>query len=269
MKTRERRYLISLAVLMVVSATLLAFLEWGRRQNALAGQQTLDGSGRVLPAEDLIKRYRDPQELARLCACVRERFADVHERTLNTRHTRTTRLTEYDSHGKPTLITEIVEQVWYVGIQEKARVIGQRVLLDRKGTGATGKQQLPRPPANTETPFTKAAPEDVYTYHFDGVEEINGRPAGRIGFEPQTSSLTFHGWAWVALESGEPIRLQMTPVKLPPLVDRLVLLFDYDQAENGHNQARRMVLDGAGGFAFIARHLRVESELGNYRNRDE
>jgi hypothetical protein len=266
MNKRAKHYLMILVVVMTVFAIWLACLEWGRRQRALAGQQMLDGSGRVLSAEDLVQKYRNPAALAQLCAHVRERFAAVYERTLTSSHIRTLRRTEYDSRGVPLLITESAEHVWFEGTQEKTRLIRQRVLLGSEVSSRLGKQSLSNPGENTRWPFPKNAAEDGYAYRFDGVEEIDGRPAGRIRFEPGAAAgLMYQGWAWVVMETGEPVRIQLALVKPPPFVDRLEVLFNYGRAESGHNQARRMTFDGSGGFAFLTRHLRVEIELRDYQ----
>jgi hypothetical protein len=265
MNKRTKRYLIILAVVKTVFAISLAALEWERHQRPLAEQQMLDGSGRVLSAEELVQNYHNPAELAQLCDKVRERFAAVYERTRTSSHTRTTRLTEYDKRGTPVSITETAEQVWFEGAQEKTRLIRQRVLLGSETSSPLGKSNLSNPVENSHLPFPKNAGEDDYAYRFDGVEEIEGRPAGRIHFEPRTSAgLGYRGWAWVVMETGEPVRVQLAPVKPPPFVNRLDVMLDYGWAENGHNQARRAVFDGSGGFAFVTRHLRVESELSDY-----
>ncbi|HEY7155874.1 MAG TPA: hypothetical protein VH575_18065 [Gemmataceae bacterium] len=270
MNKRAKRYLIIPAVVMTAFAVLLACLEWERRQKPLAGQSRLDGSGQALSAEDLVQKYQNPEALAQLCMQVRERFAAVYERTLTSSHTRTTRLTEYDRRGDPVGITETVEHVWFEGAQEKTRLIRQRVLLGSESSARLGKSNLSKPAGNTHWPFPKNAEEDVYTYRFDGVEEIEGRPAGRIHFEPRTTAgLMYQGWAWVVMETGEPVRIQLAPVKPPPFVDRLEVLLDYGRAENGHNQARRAIFDGSGGFAFLTKHLRVESELSDYHERKQ
>ena len=266
MNKRAKRYLMILAVSMTVFAILLVCLGWESHQGSLVGQQLLDGSGRVLSAEDLVQKYRNPAELAQLCAHVRERFEAVYVRTLTSSHIRTTRRTEYDSRGDPVLITETAEHVWFEGTREKTRLIRQRVLLGSEVSSRLGKPSLSKPGENTRWPFPKDAGKDDYAYRFDGVEEIDGRPAGRIRFEPRTAAgLMYQGWAWVVMETGEPVRIQLAPVKPPHFVDRLEVLLNYGLAENGHNQARRMTFDGSGGFAFLTRHLRVEIELRDYQ----
>src|SRR5262249_3427624 len=156
--------------------------------------------------------------------------------------TRTTRLTEYDRRGEPAFIKETAEQVWFEGDQEKTRLLRQRVLLGSEGASQLGQSNLPKPVENRYLPFPKNAGEDDYAYRFGGIEEIDARPAGRIHFEPRTSAgLGYRGWAWVVMETGEPIRVQFAPVKPPPFVNRLEVMLDYGRAENGHNQARRAV----------------------------
>ena len=266
-----KRHLLRFAALTALFAVALLLLAWERRrQDTLAATQPLDGSGQALPAEDQVRKYRDPAELAKLCDQVRERFAAMHERTLRSRHTRAMRLTEQDGRGQAVHVREIIERVEFEDGQEKTQLIEQRVLLDSATSFLPSKTNLPNPAENPHRPFPKEANQDVYDYRFDGVEDIEGRPAGRIHFEPRTTEgQVSRGWAWVALDSGEPIRMQVSPVKPPPFVDRLDVLIDYGRAENGHNQARRVTLEGSGGFAFLARRLRVECEMSDYREQGE
>jgi hypothetical protein len=267
MTKRTKRHLIRFAGLTAFVAVALLLLAWERRrQDTLAASQTLDGSGLALSAEDQMRKYSDPVELAKLCDRVRERFAAMHERTLRSQHTRTMRLTEQNGRGQAVHIREMVERVEFEDGQEKTQLIEQRVLLDSATSFLPNKTNLSNPADNPHRPFPNEAGQDVYAYRFDGVEEIEKRPAGRIHFEPRTTDgQVSRGWAWVDLDSGEPIRLQVSPVKPPPFVDRLDVLIDYGRAENGHNQARRVTLDGSGGFAFLARRLRVECTLSDYR----
>jgi hypothetical protein len=271
MNKRVKRFLITAVVVMAVSAALLAIVEWDRRQQAAAAaQQVMDGSGRVLSAEELVQKYRQPAELAKLVDRVRERFAIMHERTVRSRHTRTTRLTESDRRGEAVHVREMVERVWFDGMQENTQLIEQRVLLGDGAGLVPGKSKLPNPAENPHRPFPTDAAQDVYDYRFERIEEIDGQPAGRIRFEPWlTDSLVSRGSAWVLLDSGEPVRLRVSPLKPPPFVDHLDVLIDYGRAENGHNQTRRVTLDGSGGFAFLARRLHVECTMGDYHERDQ
>jgi hypothetical protein len=266
-----KRLLISVAVIVAVSASLLAVMEWDRRQQAvLAGPQGMDGSGRVLSAEELVQKYRQPAELAKLVDRVRERFAAMHERTLRCRHTRRTHLSEYDRRGETLQEREVVERVWFDGTQENTQLIEQRILRGDGSGMLPSKSKLPNPVENPHRPFPKDASQDVYDYRFEGVEEIDGRPAGRIRFEPWlTDSLVSRGSAWVLLDSGEPVRLQVSPLKPPPFVDRLDILIDYGRAEHGHTQPRRVTLEGSGGFAFLARRLRAVCTMSDYHERDQ
>lgn len=271
MTKRAKRHLIRFAGLTAFVAVALLLLAWEhRRQDTLAAAPTLDGSGQALSAEDQMNKYSDPVELAKLCDRVRERFAVMHERTLRSQHTRTMRLTEQNGRGQAVHVREMVERIEFEGGQEKTLLIEQRVLLDSATSFLPSKANLSNPADNPHRPFPKEARQDVYDYRFDGVEDIEGRPAGRIHFEPRTTDgQVSRGWAWVELGSGEPIRLQVSPVKPPTFVDRLDVLIEYGQAENGHNQARRVTLEGSGGFAFLARRLRVECTLSDYREQGE
>jgi hypothetical protein len=258
MVKRLTRSVLGLAGVGIVSGGLVASLEWDRpRQPAMAGPQTLDGSGQVVSSQQ-------PVDLARLCDLARERFAALHERELRLHHTRKSLVTEYDRRGERIRVTEVIERVWFEGGREKTELLGQRSLLGRAAPSGPAGSKLGEQDALL--PFANDAGHDVYAYRFDGVEDIEGRRAVRVRFDPKRpADGTCRGWAWLEPATGEPVRAQLSPVKLPLFVDRVEMLLDFGRAENGHNQLRRAVIDGSGGFALVSRRLHVEAELTDYR----
>jgi hypothetical protein len=267
MTRRTKRLLQGLAAALLVGAGLLAALEWQRRrQVASAGRGMLEGSGKRVSATALRRQYSDPQEWDRLCAAVREHSDAIRARSLRLQHLRKGRLIELDRQGQAVAIVESLERVYFEGEKERKTALEVRQVLGRpidagKLQGGPDQKSLP--------PFSKEAPEGLYRYELEGIEEVAGRPVLRVRFEPvEPAEGTYQGSAWVDPDSAEPVRMHGSALKLPLLLDRLEMLIDYDPAENGHNQVRRATIDVAGGFAFFSRHYRLEAELSDYRPRE-
>jgi hypothetical protein len=267
MTRRAKWVLLGLAAALLFGTGLLAALEWQRRQQAAgAGRQVLDGSGTKRSAADLRRKYSDPEEWTRLCAAVRERSDALQARSFRLQHLRKGRLIELDVRGQPVAIGESLERVYFEGEKERKTTLEVRQVLGRpidagQLQGGPNQKSLP--------PFSKEAPEGLYRYEMEGVEEIAGRLVLRASFEPaEPVEGTYKGSAWVDPDSAEPVRLHGSALKLPLLLDRLEMLIDYGPAENSHNQVRRVAIDVAGGFAFISRHFRLEAELSDYRPRE-
>jgi hypothetical protein len=180
-------------------------------------------------------------------------------------HLRKGRLTEFDRHGQPVAIVESSERVYFEGGEERKLTLEARQVLGPpidagKLQGGPSQKSLP--------PFSKEAPEGLYRYELEGVEEVAGRPVLRAHFEPvEPVEGTYKGSAWIDPDSAEPVRMHGSALKLPLLLDRLEVRIDYGPAENGHNQVRRATFDVAGGLAFFSRHYRLEAELSDYRPR--
>jgi hypothetical protein len=267
---RGRRFLIGLGLAFFAGMVLLALLEWGRRrQLEAAGVSRLDGSGTAVAAEELEKRYRDPEVLDRLCADVTQRLEDVQRRALGLRHTRKTRLTRYDSSGRAEAITEITYHVHFDNGAEQKREVARLQRLGKPSFFDLDKLKWELTDLRLLLPFSKDAPKDLYRYQLKGVEEIDGRRTLRIHFEPaEPVERSFRGSAWIDAATGEPVRLLGSPVKPRLRVDRFEMLFDYGPSENGFTQLRRVVIETAGGFALVSWHFRSESELSDYRATD-
>lgn len=270
MRLRGRRLLIGLGLAFLAGVVLLALLEWGRRRQVeAAGVSRLDGSGMAVPAADLEERYRDPEAFARLCADVTQRLDDLQRRALGLWHTRKTRLIRYDSSGQAESITETTYHVHFDNDAEQKREVARRQLLGKPSFFDLDKLKLAPADLRLLLPFSKEAPEGLYRYRLEGVEEIDGRRTLRIHFEPaEPVERSFRGAAWFDAVTGEPVRLLGTPVKPRLSVDRFEMLFDYGHSGNGFTQLRRVVIETAGGFALVSWHFRSETELSDYRAAD-
>lgn len=267
MKVRGKRYLVGFAVILLVAVGVLVVLEWGRRrQVAAAGPETLDGSGKPLSAQDLQEKYRDPAAFAELCADVRDRCDALRQRFLGLRHTRKARLIEYDRKGQEVAIMEITDRVHFEDQAEKKEELERRQLLGKPFPFDPDTLWAEHPTKKAVPAFSKDAPEGLYRYRLERVEELHGRPVLRIHFEPtERVERSFKGLAWVDPVTREPVRIHGSLAKTPLLVDRFEMLMDYGPSENGHNQLRHVTIDVSGGFALVSRHYRVESELKEYQ----
>jgi hypothetical protein len=268
MTQRRKRWLAAVAGTVVVVVGLLTGLEWDRRRHLAAqGNDLLDAPGKPLTAGELTEKYRDPAEFARLCAAVRQQCIALRERFLHARHTRHSTVTEYDRGGATRSVTALVEHVWFDGDAERKEEVERRQLVGKPSgkdaeswrSGQTGEKGI--------APFSQEAVEGTYDYALDGVEEIDGRPLVRIRFAPHGSAEgKMRGQGWVDPKTAEPVRFHGAAARPPRFVDRFEMRVDYGPAENGQVQIRHVVIDAAGGFAFISRHFRVETELTDYRD---
>jgi hypothetical protein len=173
---------------------------------------------------------------------------------------------EFDRRNQPVAVSESLERVYFEGEKERKTTLEVRQVL---GPPIDANQFQGGPNQKSLPPFSKEAPEGLYRYELEGVEEIAGRLVLRARFEPvEPVEGTYKGSAWIDPDSAELVRMHGSALKLPLLLDRLEMLIDYGLAENGRNQVRRAAIDVAGGFAFISRHYRLEAELSDYRPRD-
>lgn len=267
MTIRANRFLIGCGVLLLVGIVALAVLEWDRRrQAAVAGTETLDGAGTSISARDLEVQYRDPEVFARLCGDVKERYSALQKRYLQSRHTRKTRQTRYDTKGQVVAISETSDRVRFQNGKEQKQELERRQLMGKPSLFDPDKVKLEGIDIQLAPPFSKDSPEGLYRYQLEGIEELHGRRLLRVHFEPtRPVERSFRGSAWIDPDTHEPVRMQASLAKAKFSVDHFDMILDYGSSENGHNQLRRAVIDMAGGFALVSLHYRLESELSGYR----
>jgi hypothetical protein len=268
MTRRGKRWLAGVSATVVAVAGLLAGLEWDRRRHLSAGgDDVLAAPAKALSSEELLARYRDPAEFTRLCATVRERSMALRARFLRLRYTRRGRLTEFDRQGAPYSVTAFVEHVWFEGETERKEEIEGRQVLGPPPGHIAETLRAGQLNGKAVAPFSQGALEGVYGYELEGVEEIDGRPVVCIRCRPLGSAEgKLRGRAWVDPATGEPVRFHGEAASPPRFVDRIEMRADYGLSENGYVQVRRLNIDCAGGFAFLSSHVRLESELGDYRD---
>jgi hypothetical protein len=257
----------ALGILLLVGSVSLAVLEWERRRHvAAAGGETFDAPVLAPSADKLTDKYRDPGAFAELIADVRARYDRLRNRFFNLAHTRKARLIEFDPSGREVAIMEITDRVQFDGDKERKEQLDRRQLLGKPFPFDPDTLKAEHPNRKAAHPFSNDTPQGLYRYSLEGVEQMRDRPALRIHFEPtKPIERAFKGSAWIDPMAFEPLRLRGLLVKPPLLVDRFEMRVEYDLSENGHNQLRRVWIDVAGGFAFVSRHYRIESELTDYR----
>ncbi len=266
-----RLVVMALAALLLAGSILLAVLEWQRRRHvAAAGTETFDDAGIALSADELTEKYRDPAAFAELLADVRTHYDRLRTRFLHLAHTRKDRLIEFDADGHEVAVMEMTDRVQFDGDKEIRKQLERRQRLGKPFPFDPETLKAEHPNRRAAHPFSADTPAGLYRYTLEGVEQIHERPALRIHFEPtKPVERTFKGWAWIDPGAREPLRLQGSLVKTPLLVDRFEMRVEYGLSENDQNQVRRVQIEVAGGFAFVSRHYRVESELSDYREREK
>jgi hypothetical protein len=265
-----RLLVIALGVFLLAGSLLVAALEWERRRHITAAEgETFDSSGITPSADELTDKFRDPGAFDKLCADLRAHYDQLRKRFLDLAHTRKARLIEFDASGHEISIMVITDRVQFDGEKEQKRQIEQRQLLGKPFPFDPDTLRAEHPNRKAVHPFSNDTPAGLYRYHLEGVEQIQGSPTIRIHFEPtKPIERSFKGSAWIDPVSHEPLRLWGLLVKTPLLVDRFEMRVEYGSSENGHNQLRHVWIDVLGGFAFVSRHYRIESELGDYRERE-
>lgn len=96
----------------------------------------------------------------------------------------------------------------------------QREIRDLKSKGLVARKS--RMPFLPET-------RDEFTYQVLGSESWQGREAWSVGFEPKArNDRTVRGKALVLKQSGDIVRLDFAPARLPFVVDSMGLRLDYE-----------------------------------------
>jgi hypothetical protein len=112
----------------------------------------------------------------------------------------------------------------------------------------------------TESPFAR---RNQGWYAF----EVLGREGAllRIGFAPKDGpkEKVMVGQSLVDPEAGEVVRTTLKPSKLPPFVDKLDMILEYEaRAPDAGRMLSKFVLDGRGGFLMFKREGRATMTFG-------
>jgi hypothetical protein len=214
--------------------------------------------------QTLLAHYRQPEEFQKLCRELKTRAIEIADRDQQLAHTETFVAVELDAKGKEIDGEETVENVWYdKGVQVRQSV-KRETRSKKKKPLDTSVRTMPK--SDATFPFSREAKEDSYRYSLEGVEEIDGKTALRIHYEPNAPlDGKMRGEVWVDPETLEPVRFEGVWAKLPPLVDQVSTRFDYGLSNTGKTQVMRVIIAGSGGFALIQKRFRVDTRIHDYR----
>lgn len=207
-----------------------------------------------------------PEVMQQLCDLVRQRNGEIDARKQGLVHTEISTNIELDKQGQTTLREKKTERVRYQDGQEFRRV--EKLVDDATGADKTppGAKDVPQPKFEALFPMSTNEPAGAYRYKYLGNEIVNDRNTWRIGFEP-TPPLEnrFRGDVWIDPQTYEPVRFLGAWAQPPRFVQQMSMQLDWARSENGHTQVRRSVVVGQGGFAFIQKRYRIETEITDYR----
>lgn len=254
-----------LALLVVVAVIALGGMEAWRRSRVVADSLPEPAPAKADATGDWAREFTDPERFSRTCEKVREvniRRADEHKRLA---HVEEHVAFEIDKSGNAAASEKAIDEVWFENGDEYRRTIRREFLKTGKiETRPTAPVKSPK--AKEVFPFSREEKPGDYHYSFEGFEEIEGRPTARIGFEPAGPPAgLFRGRIWVEPRTLEPLRFEASLAKNPAFVDRLFLRFEWAPFAGHGLQLARSMIDGAGGFALIQKHYRLESTFRDYR----
>jgi hypothetical protein len=264
-----------LAVLLGGAATL-AGMEVHRRSE-VAGESVplVDDSAEAAAApakaeskfdpKALLDHYQEPEDFAKLCRELKTRVIEIADREKNLAHTETILAIELDAKGKEIDGEDTVEYCWYddKGLQVRRQVQRQPRSKKKKPLDPSVRTM---PKAEATFPFSREEKPDSYRYTLEGVEEIEGKPALRIHYEPNPPlDGKMRGSVWADPQTFEPVRYEGVWAKLPPLVDQVSTRFDYGPSNTGQTQIKRVIIAGSGGFAMLQKRFRIDTKVHDYR----
>ena len=231
-----------------------------------------------IPVERPVERARidefaDPERFAELCRRLHVRYLAMDDRYRRLVHTQVSVSRELDDAGDPVATTRTVEDVWFAGgkeFRQPAAEAGADVATDSSQVAARRSRYEASSLSKTSRiyPFSRDVAASDYRYAFAGADTVGDRPVVRVDFEPlEPLAGKFRGVVLVDPDDFEPLRFEGVLVEPPLFVDHFRIVTEYGPAENGAMQIRRLVTDGAGGFAFVRKRYHIETEFRDYRPR--
>lgn len=209
------------------------------------------------------------EPFAACCQRLRERYIAMDDRFRAMRHTESKVTFEESAGGGRREVHREVEEVWFEGNEELRRLVSesgrnQNPLVRRRRIGSVSRR-----PVSEELiyPFSRRSAPGDYHYRFEGYETLGDRRVVRIGFEPHPPvEKKLRGYVWADRETLEPVRFDGLVMKSPAMfVDSVRYITEYGDGPDGKQQIRRMVFEGAGGFAFLRRRGRMEVDVTDYQ----
>jgi hypothetical protein len=259
---QRKHVVISILVLMGCLAGLLAW-DTVRRARLSVNSKTLETQGTRIDAPSSLE---DPIQFAEFCKRLRTHYMAMDERYRSCSHRRQQRTRERDSKGHFITEEEIIEKVWFENGEERRTTISHTNMKTGKPMKSGGIQQIldvGRKPY--VYPFTKDDHPGDFEYAFEGLEKIDSLVLARIRFAPKPPfGRKTAGIIWADVKTAMPWKFVGRWHRPTAPVDRFEMTYEYGLAENGHIQVRRMISDGAGGFAFFTKNYHVVVDFDLY-----
>lgn len=267
-----RRMVRAVLVLAVVLAIGLAYLEMRRRAQVAELQRQeeqhmaeLEARRKFADPDALVEEYRQPEAFAELCAKLREHYIAMDERHRQCDHGEISRAVQLDDQGKEVAEETVTERVWFDKDREYRQYVKREDVEGKTSWIPTAKPRASEP-GKVIFPFTRDAAEGDYLFHLVGHDKIGETTVLKIEFVPtEPLDAKFKGYFWIDPRTSHPLRVDAELAKNPRFVDKVHMIFDYGPSENGAIQARKSRIEGSGGFAFIQRRYRVDTDLSDYR----
>lgn len=190
-------------------------------------------------------------------------------------------LIEFDQYnGRDKLVTsdESVVEIWVdVSGEIQSRVVyatrnGEDVTAERRDDPQSGAPPFGGGPGTDDdgdggafsglqlSPFAPAEQLNVDVGPAGATEYLGSVLARRYPFTHRTGDDSANvGTAWLDVETGDPVRLELTIEPLPGIVDEFIMVQHFERDPEGRLVVRELEFDGAGHVLFLRR--RIESRL--------
>jgi hypothetical protein len=223
----------------------------------------------TLDPEALVRQYREPEELKRLCAEVTKANSAMDERHRSLSHLESHRAVEYDKQGKEIKDDRSWDRVWYRGTREYRQALKRVESVDGTATFEPAAPIKRADEVKVCFPFTPEATEGTYRFTLEGHEILGDQLTLVVRFDPNPPlDNRFRGKIWIDPDTFNPVRVEAQVAKNPPFVDKVSMTFEYGRVETGEVQAKRSVIGGSGGFAIVHKSYAVFTELSDFRPLD-
>ena len=100
-----------------------------------------------------------------------------------------------------------------------------------------------------------------YAFELLPPDSIDGRPAHVLSIQPRPGGRNLvSGTIWLHRDNFEILRLDVRPEDRPRFVNKLRMIIDFDEVDDGVWLPVRIDADACGGFLFYNRCLRIHEE---------
>lgn len=214
-------------------------------------------------AKELIQECQRPDAKETFLAKVRAASIALNDRHRLLAHKESHHILELNPKGHEIGVEESHDLVWYSEGKERRRNLDRFDALNKKPLPKEAERETALP--DVVYPLSREESPGDYVYVIEGMDEAESQGTIRMAFEP-TAPLTkkFRGHVWIDPVTLEARRFRATTAKIPAFVDHLLFEFWFGPAENGHTQLKKSLVAGAGGFAFVRKHYRVETDHSDY-----